>query len=117
MFKQRLRTLLDCSRTTSHIEKDPDQVNFIKMRIQGIWDYPDQDQEVGAKHINETEMFQLASREPMEPINEEGCDLVDLEDAPGSDQIQDSVEETEHVDATPLLVDLGEQPIPDLLME
>ena len=45
------------------------QVNFIKMRIQGIWDCPDQ--EVGAKHINEIEMFQMTSREPMEPIDEE----------------------------------------------
>ena len=99
------------------LEKDPDQVNFIKMRIQGIWDCPDQDQEVGAKHINETEMFQMASREPMEPIDEEGGDLVDLEDAPGSDHIQDSAEETEHVDVAPLSANLGEQPVPDLLME
>ena len=38
------------------------------MRIQDIWDCPDRDQEVGAKHINETEMFQMTSREPMEPI-------------------------------------------------
>ena len=34
--------------------EDVEQVNFIKMRIQGIWDCPDQDQEVGAKHINGT---------------------------------------------------------------
>ena len=86
------------------------------MRIQGIWNCPDQDQEVGAKHINETETFQLTSRESMEPIDEEG-DLVDLEDAPGSDHIQDSTEETKLVDAAPLLADLGEQPVPDLLME
>ena len=50
----------DCMRTKVvqelqiALEKDPEQVNFIKMRIQGIWDCPDQDQEVGAKHINET---------------------------------------------------------------
>ena len=43
------------------LEKDFEQVNFIKMRIQGIWDYPDQDQEVRAKHINETEGFQMTS--------------------------------------------------------
>ena len=53
----------------------------------------------------------------MEPIDEEERDLVDLEDAPWPDQIQDSAEETEHVDATQLLVDLGENPVPDLLME
>ena len=39
------------------LEKDPTKVNFIKMRITGILDCPDQDQEVGAKHINEKEMF------------------------------------------------------------
>ena len=99
------------------LEKDPDQVNFIKMRVQGIWDCPDQDQEVGAKHINETEMFQMASREPMEPIDEEGGDLVDLEDAPGSENIQDSAEDTKHIDVTPQSTDLVEQPVPDLLME
>ena len=67
-------------RNSVALEKDPEQVNFIKMRIQGIWDYLDQDQEVGAKHINETQMFQMSSREPMEPKDEEVGDLVDLED-------------------------------------
>ena len=43
----------DCMHTKV-VQEDPEQVNFIKMRIQGIWDCPDQDQEVGAKHINET---------------------------------------------------------------
>ena len=99
------------------LEKDPSPVNFIKMRIQGIWDCLDQDQEFGTNHINETKMFELTSREPMEPIDEEGGDLVDLEDAPGFDQIQDLAEETEHVDATQLSADLGENPVPDLLME
>ena len=50
-------------------EKDPKQVNFIKMIIQGIWNCPDQNQEVGAKHINQTEMFKMTSQEPMEPID------------------------------------------------
>ena len=50
------------------------------MRIQGIWDCPNQDQEVGTKHINETKMFQMTYWEPMEPIDEEAGDLVDLED-------------------------------------
>ena len=67
-------------RNSVALEKDPEQVNFIKMRIQGIWDCPDQDQEVGAKHINETEMFQMTSRELMEPLDEEAGDLGDLED-------------------------------------
>ena len=50
--------------------EDPEQVNYINMRIQGFWDCPDQDQEVRAKHINETKRFQITSREPMEPIDE-----------------------------------------------
>ena len=37
------------------LEKDLEQVKYIKMRIQWIWDCPDQDQGVEAKHINETE--------------------------------------------------------------
>ena len=72
------------------LEKDPKHVNFIKMRIQGIWDSLDQDQEVGAKHINETEMFQMTSREPMEPIDEEAGDLVELEDVSESEHTNDS---------------------------
>ena len=99
------------------LKKYPSQVNFIKMSIQGIWDCPDQDQEVGAKHINETEMFQLTSREPMEPIDEEEGDLVDLEDVSESDQRQDSAKQTEHVDATQLSANLGEKPDLNLLME
>ena len=51
------------------LEKDPEQVNFIKMRIQGIWDCPDQDQEVGV--------------------------LGDLEDVSESEQTQDTVDQTE----------------------
>mgnify|MGYP000721700939 CR=1 FL=1 len=76
------------------LEKGPEQVNFMKMRIQGIWGCPDQDQEVGAKHNNETERFQITSREPMEPIDEEARDLVDLEDVSKSKHTHDS---TEHV--------------------
>ena len=77
------------------LEKDPKQVNFIKMRIRGIWDCPDQDQEVGAKHINETEMFQMTSREPMQPIDEEARDLGDLEDVSESKQTQENGDHTE----------------------
>ena len=77
-------------RNSVALEKDPEQVNFIKMRIQGIWDCPNQDQEVGAKHINETEMFQMTSREPMEPIDEEVGDLVELEDVLESEHTNDS---------------------------
>ena len=88
------------------------------MRLQGIWDCPDQDQEVGAKHINEIEMFQLTSREPMEPIDE-GGDLVDIEDVLQSEHMLDSIEQTKeaNVDMTQQSVDHEEQPVPDLLME
>ena len=73
------------------LEKDPSQVNFIKIRIQGIWDCPDRDQEVRAKHINEIEMFQLTCKEVMEPINN-GGKLIDLENVPKFDQSQDLAE-------------------------
>ena len=106
-------------RNSVALEKDPEQVNFIKMRIQGIWDCPDQDQEVGAKHINETEMFQMASREPMEPIDEEAGDLGDLEEVSESEQTQDTADQTEE--------DKGDNPehsaspvqpvVPDLLLD
>ena len=63
------------------LEKDDEQVNFIKMRIQGLWECPDQDQEVGAKHIDSTERFQHASREPIPPLaGGQPGELIDLED-------------------------------------
>ena len=58
----------------------------------------------------------MASREPIEPIDE-GGNLVDLEDAPGSENIQDLAEDTKHVDIAPQSTDLVEKPVPDLLME
>ena len=78
-----------------HIGERPEQVNLIKMRIQGIWDCPNQDQEVGAKHINETEMFQMTSGEPMEPIDEEVGDLGNLENVSEFEQTQQSADHTE----------------------
>ena len=53
-------------RNSVALEKDLEQVSFIKMRIQGIWGCPDQDQEVGAKHINESQMFQITFRKLVE---------------------------------------------------
>ena len=75
--------------------KDPEQVNFIKMRMQGIWGCPDQDQEVGAKHINETQMFQMTFREPKEPIDEEAGDLVELEEVLESEHTNNSTQRTD----------------------
>ena len=36
---------------TVALEKDEEQVSFINMRIKALWECPDQDEEVGAKHI------------------------------------------------------------------
>ena len=52
------------------------------MRINGIWECPDADQEVGAKHVGDTERVQSASREPMPPIADEAGELGDLNDEP-----------------------------------
>ena len=100
------------------LEKDPAQVNFIKMRITGIWDCPDQDQEVGAKHINETEMFQMTSREPMEPIDEEAGELVDLEDEAQFDHTSDSGELGDDTNENSLEQSAPDEPaLPDLLID
>ena len=101
------------------LEKDPEQVNFIKMRIQGIWDCRDQDQEVREKHINEIEMFQMTSREPMEPIDDEIGDLVDLEDVSESKHTHDSTENTKDANKDNLeqITNLEEPPLPDLLLD
>ena len=56
-----------------------------------------QGQEVGAKHINEIEMFQMTSREPMEPIDEEAGDLANLEDVSESKHANETTERTEDV--------------------
>ena len=89
------------------------------MRIQGIWDCPDLDQEVRAKHINEIEMFQMTSRELMEPLDEEAGDLGDLEDVSESEPTQET---TDHMHE-----DKGDNPdqrlspeelvVPDLLLD
>ena len=89
------------------------------MRIQGIWDCPDQDQEVGAKHINETEMFQMTSREPMEPIDEEAGDLVELEDVSESEHTNDSTQRTNEAneDNPDERANPEETALPDLLFD
>ena len=89
------------------------------MRIQSIWDCPDQDQEVGAKHINEIEMFQVTSREPMEPIDDEAGDLVNLEDVPGSEHNHDCADHSNEGDEGNLeqRTDHEEPPLPNLLLD
>ena len=66
-------------RNSVALEKDHEQVNFIKMRILGIWDCPEQDQEVGdlvdledvleSEHTQET-MDQLTKKRGTIPIKE-----------------------------------------------
>ena len=115
-------TMTSCAlkmfRNSVVLEKDSEQVNFIKMRIQGIWDCPDQDQEVGSKHINETERFQLAFREALEPIDEDVGDLVDSEDLLESKQILNSTVCMENANEDNLQQPTGsEEPVvPDLLI-
>ena len=67
-------------RNTVALEKDEEQVSFINMRIKALWECPDQDEEVGAKHIAEGERFQAASREPIPPLAGEPGELIELDD-------------------------------------
>ena len=53
---------------------------FINMRIKALWECPDQDEEVGAKHLADTERFQPASREPIPPLAGEPGELIELDD-------------------------------------
>ena len=47
------------------LEKDEEHVIFINMRLRELWECPNQDEEVGTKHITNTKCFQPASREPI----------------------------------------------------
>ena len=106
-------------RNSVALEKDLEQVNFIKMRIQGIWGCPDQDQEVGAKHINETQMFQMTFREPVEPIDEDAGHLVELEDVLESEHTNDSTQCTDEAneDNPDERANPKETALPDLLFD
>ena len=50
------------------------------MRIKALWECPDQDEEVGAKNLANTERFQHASREPIPPLAGEPGELIELDD-------------------------------------
>ena len=47
------------------------------MRIKGLRECLDMDEEVGAKHMTNIEHFQLASREPIPPLVGELGELID----------------------------------------
>mgnify|MGYP000155542306 CR=1 FL=1 len=44
-----------------------------------MWGCPDQDEEVGAKHIADTERFQTVSREPIPPLVGEPGEFIELD--------------------------------------
>ena len=55
------------------------------MRINGILECPDVDQEVGAKHIGDSERVQTASHKPMPPLASEVGEFGELNDEPMTD--------------------------------
>ena len=61
------------------LEKDEEQVCFINMHIKAWWEFPNEDEEVGANHITDTERFQAASREPIPPLASEPGKLIELD--------------------------------------
>ena len=67
-------------RNSVALEKGEDQVTFINMRIKALQECLDQDEEIGAKNIADTERFQQASRELIPPLGDEPGELIDLDD-------------------------------------
>ena len=61
------------------VEKDEEQVSFINMRLKALWECLDQDGEVGAKHIADTERFQQASPASIPPLRDEPGELIELD--------------------------------------
>ena len=90
---------------------------FINMRIKALWECPDQDEEVGAKNLADTERFQPASREPIPPLAGEPGELIDLDD----ELIEDLTvarltrEDIAHIDEETSLGDEDEDDIDDLI--
>lgn len=62
------------------IEKDPLQAAFILQRVCAVDDLPDADQEVGAKFIEQNELFGVAGLEPQPPLTDELGGLAEIED-------------------------------------
>ena len=83
-----------------------EQVNFINKRIKALWECPDQDEEVGTKHVPNTERFQTASREPVPPLANEPRELIDLDDDLREDPTIDSLSS---VDTTKAMVEESSQ--------
>ena len=67
-------------RNTLALEKDKEEVCFINMRIKALWEYPYQEEEVGANHIADTERFQATSHDHLPPLAGEPGELKELDD-------------------------------------
>ena len=67
-------------RNSVALEKDEEQVSFFNMRIKALRECLDQDEEVGAKHIADTECLQQASRGQIPPLDDEPGELTELDD-------------------------------------
>ena len=50
------------------------------MRIKALWECPNQDEEVGAKHMADTKRFQIVPREAILLLADEPRELIDLDD-------------------------------------
>ena len=50
------------------------------MRIKALWECPNQNEEVGAKHIADIERFQVVPCEPIPPLAGEPGERTDLDD-------------------------------------
>ena len=67
------------------LEKDEEQVSFINMRITTVWESHDEDDEVGAKHVVDTEHFQTAYHELIPLLVGEPGEIIKLDDEPLED--------------------------------
>ena len=52
----------------------------MRIKALALWECPNQDEEVGAKHIANTERFQPVSREPISPLVGEPRELIDFDE-------------------------------------
>ena len=71
---------LEQFRNALALENDKEQVCFTNMLIKALQECPDQEEEIGEKHIFDTEQFQAASREPIPPLAGEPRELIELDD-------------------------------------
>ena len=104
-------------RNTVALEKDEEQVVFINMRIKALWECLDQDEEVGAKHIVDTEKFQPASREHIPLLAGEPGELIELDDELIEDLMvaQLSHEDSTHIAEVTSIMDKEDNDVDDLI--